>query len=588
MWKTNFCSNYYHKYLAKFNRFSGWLLFVVVFLPFLVSETRISPSASLSRQTPNPVDCRAIIAQFTEDDFILQKLADPIITSQAQMDAQLQKFTLFHNCLDALPKDQYTNDLDTIDNLVEYYLLFAGGDQIPAQGIKSERIDLAQSKDPAVVKLRDEIGIPPPSGWIFVRYYPSRQAMPERVRYAFDNPQVAGVTILSKYIAIISEPKASWAERALQELASPDILSHELVHAYVNSVLASNNHSLSESFPLWFDEGLASYISHSDTPHSIITQNLTINQTATEEYQSYVLIFKFLQNRLGQKRLNEKIRLALETANLSQLYADLGIQDERWLEITANEWQRQRIRKSYFFGLIILGAAVAGLYWLLPELECSCGFTGRQRDFPGGKCPNCGEPVLGAQRRSITQSTRYIYPDCQVCGRRFLPWQRSELQIHKRLVRIWVENPTARGQPLAHHIHRVCLACLARSQDIAEEYHHIADEKFDTARRIYGPIYREWLKRAPLLIPSPPGLLELSLEQALEQMLLAALSPTLTEWLDRQPLFRFTETDVFIEDDIDILSPPQKYDRILQDVKSGQIGSMYRASDNNIEISWES
>jgi hypothetical protein len=587
MRKTSLSSLYYYFAQARFNRLSGWLIILFVLMPVLIRVTTISSRPSLYSQSPTPVNCREMIDQYTNDELVEWELADPIITDQTELDAQIQKYTFLRNCLDTIPEDQYTNELNKINKLVDYFLIFAGGDQSSPGDTKVERIDLTISNDPAVIKLRDEIGIPPPPGWIFIRYYPNRQAMPEQVQYAFENPQVAGVTILSKYIAIIKEPSASWAESALQNLSIPNILSHELVHAYVNSVLAKKHLLLPDGFPRWFVEGLASHISHSDRPHSIITQTLSFNQTATDEYQRFVLIFKYLENRLGQKGLDEKIRQALEVADASKLYADLGIKDDRWLEITVNEWQKQRVQKSYFFGLFILGATFAGLYWFLPELECSCGFAGRQRDFIGGKCPDCGKPTIGAHRRSPIQSTFSIYPECQVCGRRFLPWQRYQLHQHKRLIRIWVESPLKNERPLVHHLHRVCFSCLANSQDIAEEYRRLALEKFDLAGEKFRPIYQEWLEHAPLFNFDLDGLLEMSLEQAVDEMILAAISPDLVEWLNTGPLFRLTDADLLIESGNDILPPPQKYDRILVNVKSGLIGSVYQASDHRIIIYWE-
>jgi hypothetical protein len=587
MRKTNFNSHYIDPNLAKFIKHPGWLFLIFISLPLIVRDSAIPSFSRLHTQPSDPVDCQELIAQFTDNDFMLRDLADPIITDQSQIDVRLQKYTTLQKCLEAAPKERYNQELETIKNLVDYFLIFVGEDRSIDGAAKLERVDLAKSNDPAVVKLRDEIGVPAPIGWIFVHYYPSRQSMPENLQFAFENPQVAGVTILSKYIAILKEPKASWAERTLQELSSPNIMSHELVHAYVNSILAANHRLSLESFPRWFDEGLASYISQSDQPHTIITQNITLNETATEEYQSYVLIFKFLQNRLGQKGLNEKIRLALETADATQLYADIGIQDDRWLEITVKEWQRQRVQNSYFFGLIILGVTFAGLYFLLPELECSCGFTGRRRDFPGGKCPDCGEPVLGAQQQASLHATLSIYPDCQVCGRRFLPWQRRMLQAHKRLIRIWNDPLVENEPPLGRHVHRVCLPCLTHSQEIVEEYRRFALEKFDIARRKYHPFYRDWLQLAPPFITSPDGHLELALEQAIEQMLIAALPPTVTDWLDVRPLFRFIEVEEFDDSGFELMPPPQKYDRILRDIQSGRYGSVYQSGENKIVVSWE-
>ncbi len=108
----------------------------------------------------------------------------------------------------------------------------------------AQKVDLRTSRVPSVVVLRDQIKIPPPSDPVLVKVF-KREALPEVLKPAFSKPGIAGVTLLSRFVAIIQTD----LHKEYQ-----DILSHELVHAYISLVSP-------EPLPFWFQEGSAVYFS---------------------------------------------------------------------------------------------------------------------------------------------------------------------------------------------------------------------------------------------------------------------------------------------------------------------------------------
>src|SRR5207244_1694800 len=81
-----------------------------------------------------------------------------------------------------------------------------------------------------------------------LRIYDTKSAMPRPILDLFQ-PNTAGVTEWSRYCAVCAEDKSE------DELA--DTISHELVHAYLGSLMGSEAGML----PQWFHEGAAMYLS---------------------------------------------------------------------------------------------------------------------------------------------------------------------------------------------------------------------------------------------------------------------------------------------------------------------------------------
>jgi hypothetical protein len=334
-------------------------------------------------------ECEIVLEPLIEGDISFEQLINPILSSQTEINGKVDLYSKMFNCLDE-GTDPLIAERITIQRLLEYFLIFAGGLQTPSDETTLTLVSMSASSDPAIVKIRDEAGIEAPAGYIFVRFYSSREAMPELVRQAFESQDVAGVTILSRYIAVLAERKDTWPQRALQLQTLPETISHELIHAYVNSTLGS----LLFDLPTWYSEGIAIYFSGSGENHTIVTPNFSISKTSPEDYQQYDINFKFLEAKFGRERFIELINLSIEKGDPSILYQDLHIPDEQQLASRASAWARQRNYLT-MSGLIVVSLAAILLIWrLAPDYRCeNCDHRGKKKDLIDGiYCPNCNRP----------------------------------------------------------------------------------------------------------------------------------------------------------------------------------------------------
>jgi hypothetical protein len=365
------------------------LLSLALLIPFFPTLAKPTEGAWAAEHIFSQDNCEQILQPIVNGDISLEQLTNPILTTQTEIKEQVDLFTEMHQCLDEGTASQI-DDRERIRTLLEYFLIFAGGLDTPTAETTLDLELLEISSDPGVVNIRDEAGIEAPEGYIFVRSYTSREAMPPLLRRAFEGPDVAGVTILSRYIAVIAEDKKTWPQRALQLQTLPETTSHELIHAYVNSTLVPLNFNL----PTWFSEGLAIYFSGSEKIHKVVTPNFTIRNSSTEDYQLYDTAFRYLEARHGPERLLELINRSIEGADPSALYQDLGIGDDQQLLTQAGAWSRQRNNLARGGIVVVALIAVLLLWRLAPEYNCqNCGHTGRKRDLIDEiYCPNCKRP----------------------------------------------------------------------------------------------------------------------------------------------------------------------------------------------------
>lgn len=368
--------------------FRGILFALSVMLVFALTATNLA--YPLASQPPpasdlTPTECKELFAQFTADPDWFSHLINPDLSSPEEVSQRLTEIAPIYACL-GREKGALSQDWVTLQRLSEYFLLFAG--DLSHSGDESALIltSLEQSDDPAIVKIRDQVGIPPPEGLIFVRFYSSRNAMPALIKQAFKNEDVAGATFLMRYIAVLDEEKSTWPEEALQRQTLPKTISHELVHAYINSTLGINGMNL----PRWYHEGLAIYFSGSGESHTIITPDLKVSTTPPKEYEGYKTNFEFLEATLGREELLARIRASVEQANPAVLYQDLGISDDQELITQASAWQQRRYLART--GVFILVVVLIG--WRLTrfifEVRCPhCGYKGKREEFVNGYCPRC-------------------------------------------------------------------------------------------------------------------------------------------------------------------------------------------------------
>lgn len=192
-------------------------------------------------------------------------------------------------------------------------------------------VSFAKSRDPALVKLRTEIGLPPPSGGAIVRVYHSKDDMAAPIRRLFDDPVVNGVTWSYRFIAVIRDEHSDEQIR--------NAISHELVHAYMSSRMGMGF----EKLPKWFIEGTALYIAGgkplyvSKTPEG--ERNLS---WSPKEYNEYRTVFRYLQWRLGKQRVSAFIKEAVAEQSTDAPLHSLGAKDYDALKAQALHWETMR------------------------------------------------------------------------------------------------------------------------------------------------------------------------------------------------------------------------------------------------------
>jgi hypothetical protein len=187
--------------------------------------------------------------------------------------------------------------------------------------------------------------------------------MPNLVRQAFEDQNTVGVSMLTRYVAILAEDQDSFIDFELQSQSLPKTISHELIHAYVKSVLGFDN---SARLPTWYHEGLAIYFSGSGgSSYVYLTPSITIKTGSPEDYEQYELNFKYLEAELGRERLLVLIKQCIEKSDSSLLYKDLGISSDNWLDASARGWQAKQASNVRKWGLIIASVVILGVIILI-------------------------------------------------------------------------------------------------------------------------------------------------------------------------------------------------------------------------------
>lgn len=309
------------------------------------------PATAISTHHQFQRECEEVLTQALEAEYIDQ-LANPIITTAEELAERQEIYLQLHQCLEG-GLSSITAEWIVADLLAQYFLVIVGGMDTPAGASELYIVDLSTTQNLAVKQLREEVGVEPPSGYVFVRHYFSREAMPDLVRRAFEDESTVGATMLSRYIAILAEDQGSSVDVELQLQSLPKTVSHELIHAYVNSIIGIDK---SAKLPTWYKEGLAIYFSGSgQSSYVYLAPNITISTVSPEDYEQYELNFKYLEAKLGREQLLAQIKLSIETTDPAVLYRDLDIPSDNWLAASARAWQKNENAKIRKWGLLAVG-----------------------------------------------------------------------------------------------------------------------------------------------------------------------------------------------------------------------------------------
>ncbi len=202
----------------------------LLILPLLLNLYLGAPTIPQSET----VDCTRLIQQLQAEPDWLDKLADPVINSDNEHKQRYGFYSLVYECLRQQP-GSLSDDLQAAYLLTAYYLTFL--EQAPDTLHNSLLwiVDPATFPDPALERLRSEVGLKPPPGRFYLRLYPSRLDLPLAVQSIFDNQNAFGVTILSRYIAVVVIDSIGWKGDQSVDAETGGTISHELVHAFVNA-----------------------------------------------------------------------------------------------------------------------------------------------------------------------------------------------------------------------------------------------------------------------------------------------------------------------------------------------------------------
>ena len=334
---------------------------VLLFSLFMPNTSLVSASPDETLLHTMQDDCIETLMGALEDESVLDQLADPIIPTTEQLSERKNLYRKIYHCLRG-DLSALADDLKMVDILTEYFLVFVDGIETPAGQSELVLVDLARSENPAIKQIRDEAKVEPPEGFIYVRTYTSRDVMPELVRKGFDNENTVGVTMLTRYVAILAEENGDVFESELQSQDLPRTISHELVHAYVNSVLGFES---SQKFPGWYHEGVAIYFSGSTSSSYVyLSPDITLRSVAPEEYLQYDLNFRYLEAELGRDVLLERINSSIENRDPGLLYQGLGITSYKRLESSAKGWEEARFAKIRNWGLMVVALVIAIFWWI--------------------------------------------------------------------------------------------------------------------------------------------------------------------------------------------------------------------------------
>lgn len=214
-------------------------------------------------------------------------------------------------------------------------------------------VNFSSSNNKAVKALRNEAHLPPPKGGAILRIYAAGEIMPPPIRALFQG-NIQGITRYYRFIAINA------AHKSPEELEN--IISHELVHAYILSSLGVNN-----TLPRWFNEGVALYLSGAKDQYVTLEGlNWTRISRVSDEYAEYRLIFRYLNYALGRRGVTEFIRQTVQQQSVTaSLPEATGLTNYQDLRNKAEQWRFEQQNRLTGIGIIIFIFIVGLGSWII-------------------------------------------------------------------------------------------------------------------------------------------------------------------------------------------------------------------------------
>ena len=352
------------------------LISFCVLIPDLVSlfgssQLQALPEVRLSADSRVLAECTSL-RELLDGGDRFAALANPVLRNESQIEEAAQEYREMLECLNSVTVSVESSEwARTLRHHLRLFLSFAAPEDTVRRVSSLELVDLSATSDPAVRRLREQVGLTPPEGLVFVRYFRNRLEMPVNIRRAFDSPQTRAVTFSSRYVAVLSSATAVGTRSPIMGDALQSTFSHELVHAFLNARLDPDVSP--EGFPRWFHEAMAIHFSDSGRAHISVdpVSGSLLRMEPTVRYEQYERVFRYLESELGSNRFYSELRTAVDNIDTAQLYRTLDVGSYDELAATAELWWRWRpipvafVRGNnawWFAGLftIVLVGAVAG------------------------------------------------------------------------------------------------------------------------------------------------------------------------------------------------------------------------------------
>lgn len=528
------------------------VIFFATWHPFQTKDQPAGFSSHYLYQS-NSANCSQLITELKSNPKWLERLYDPILKTPAEIISTTGFYSKIYECLVNTSED-LSDEGRQILRLTGYYLMFVDGLYADPGGRRLELINLETVEDPAIKKFSQEVQIPVPEGYIFVNLFKSIDAMPEPIQEIFKVRNVAGVTVFSRYIAVLDEEKSTWYERALKSQVLPSTISHELIHAFVNSALGVDAYS---EIPTWFHEGVAIYFSNSGENRAVVTPNFTLYITPPEDYQQYELNFRYLEHELGTETFLSKIKQVIETRNIGILLENMPFNTEDELPRFATVWQQQEEQSRIIGGTVVL---LIVAYFI---------FSGQLSTIPS--------PVK----------------KCQGCGRYFPSWHNSRIREFHPSYRLWKQGTQGPEYPYSILANWACQSCIIRSKENKEIYSSRVKREVSQDSEIASASFERWLANVPVLDQQIQPQLKLNKEKMISLLTQAALRTKYSPiWLDTSSEYEFSDEVFNLQQDL-INNPPHSYSKILQPIDlpppghNRVLGSVFRTIDDYFVITWQ-
>lgn len=319
------------------------LRFLLVHAFLLLSIVALASPSQDAVPTPDETIIRTLaecpeLGQAMGADGSFLRLDNPILGSEAEVERTVESYKRLVGCLSGITYELPAS-IVAARVRASLFLDFADPDEDPAT-VRRELVALATTPDAAIARLREEVGFRPPAGLVYLKYYPSRDLMPDAIRAAFNSPSIRAVTMSCRYIAVLDQPQPTRDRARLTEESLATTVSHELVHAFLQSTLCDANPRM--ELPAWFHEGFAIYFSGSGTSHVMLDRatNTIYRVEATDEYEEYERTFLYLESRFNERDFYDQLRNTVDLGDVAGLFDAVGMSSHEELRLTANFWWR--------------------------------------------------------------------------------------------------------------------------------------------------------------------------------------------------------------------------------------------------------